>query len=189
VPVPKYVRLPRATYATTKVPHNASAKLEGQMPFTPIDLVMKRVEKFGESDSALFTELLYAGEIIVKITTAALVASTEDDREGHRYRLLHALVRADGIGEWASKLEDALTGSASQHLAAALADDRRAAARLSIASIRKPHGASRSSPAKQMVRGQQHRKFTVAGVRLFAHRVSSRQDMIFEGADVRALLA
>jgi hypothetical protein len=95
------------------------------MPFTPIDQVMKRVEKYGDSDSALFTELIYAGEFIVKITTAALVAAIEDDREGHRYRLLHALVRADGVGEWASKLEEALSGPASQHLAAALADDRR----------------------------------------------------------------
>jgi hypothetical protein len=95
------------------------------MSFAPIDQVTKRVEKYGDSDSALFTELIYAGEFIVKITTAAFVASIEDDREGHRYRLLHALVRADGIGEWASKLEEVLTGPASQHLAAALSDDRR----------------------------------------------------------------
>jgi hypothetical protein len=95
------------------------------MPFTPIEQMMKRVEKYGDSDSALFSELLYAGEFIVKITTAAFVASIEDDRESHRYRLLHALVRSDGIGDWASKLDDVLTGPASQHLAAALVDDRR----------------------------------------------------------------
>lgn len=95
------------------------------MPFVPIDLMMRRVEKYGNSDSELFAELLYAGEFIVKTTVAAFVASIEDDREHHRYRLLHALVRADGIGEWASNLEEALSGPASQHLAAALADDRR----------------------------------------------------------------
>jgi hypothetical protein len=95
------------------------------MPFAPIDLMMKRVEKYSNSDSELFTELLYAGEFIVKMTVAAFVASIEDDREHHRYRLLHALVRADGIGEWASSLEEALSGPASQHLTVALTDDRR----------------------------------------------------------------
>ena len=95
------------------------------MPFAPIDLMMKRVEKYSNSDSELFTELLYAGEFIVKMTVAAFVASIEDDREHHRYRLLHALVRADGIGEWARSLEEALSGPASQHLAAALTDERR----------------------------------------------------------------
>jgi NB-ARC domain len=95
------------------------------MPFTPIDLMMKRVENYSNSDSELFTELLYAGEFIVKMTVAAFIASIEDDREHHRYRLLHALVRADGIGEWASSLEEALSGPASQHLAAALTDERR----------------------------------------------------------------
>lgn len=95
------------------------------MPFAPIDLMTKRVEKNRDSDYELFTELLYAGEFIVKTTVAAFVAAIEDDRESHRYRLIHALVRADGIGEWASKLEEALTGPASHHLASVLADDRR----------------------------------------------------------------
>jgi hypothetical protein len=95
------------------------------MSFVPIDRMLSRVETGGESDYALFAELLYAGEFIIKLTVAAFVASIEDDREGHRYRLLHALVRADGIGEWASKLDEALTGPPSQHLAATLIDDRR----------------------------------------------------------------
>src|SRR5207244_10115823 len=71
-----------------------------RMTFTPIDLMLRRVHKAGsDSDTALFLELLYAGEFILKMTTAAFVASIEDDREGHRYRLMHTLVRADGIGE------------------------------------------------------------------------------------------
>lgn len=93
--------------------------------FAPMDLMMKRVRRYSNSDSELFTELLYAGELIVKITVAAFVASIEDDREHHRYRLLHALVRADGIGAWASALDEALSGPASQHLAAALINERR----------------------------------------------------------------
>ena len=74
----------------------------------------------------MFTEHLYAGEFIVKITTAAFIASILDDRERHRYRLIHGLIRADGIGEWVSKLDESLTGPASQHLTDAAKEDRRA---------------------------------------------------------------
>jgi hypothetical protein len=95
------------------------------MSFLPIARMFSRVEKTSDSDYSLFFELLYAGEFIVKFTVAAFVASIEDDREGHRYRLMHALVRADGIGEWASKLDEVLIGPASQHLASDLSDDRR----------------------------------------------------------------
>jgi hypothetical protein len=75
------------------------------MEFLPIKLMMQRVERFGaQADSLLFGELLYAGEFIRKLTTAAFIAAIEDDREHHRYRLMHGLVRADGIGEWSTKL-------------------------------------------------------------------------------------
>lgn len=90
-----------------------------------MEQMLSRVEKTGDSDYSLFFELLYTGELIIKLTVAAFVASIEDDREGHRYRMLHALVRADGIGEWAAKLDEALSGPASQHLASDLVDDRR----------------------------------------------------------------
>jgi hypothetical protein len=43
----------------------------------------------------------------------------------HRYRLLHGLVRADGIGEWSRALDDALSGPASHHLLSAAKEDRR----------------------------------------------------------------
>jgi hypothetical protein len=95
------------------------------MSFVPVDLIFGRVTKYGaDSDATLFSELLYAGEFIVKITTAFFVASIQDDRERHRYRLVHGLVRADGVGEWASKLDEALTGPASQHLSEFAKEDR-----------------------------------------------------------------
>jgi hypothetical protein len=95
-------------------------------PFVPMDMMMARVRKFGaDSDIALFYELLYAGEFIMKMTTAAVVAAIQDDRANHRYGLIHALVRADGIGEWATKLDEALTGPASQHLTEVAKEDRR----------------------------------------------------------------
>jgi hypothetical protein len=95
------------------------------MAFAPIDRIALRVDRNSDSDFSLFMELLYVGELIVKITTAAFVACIENDREGHRYQLLHALVRADGIGEWASKLDEALVGPATQHLTSDLVVDRR----------------------------------------------------------------
>ncbi len=86
----------------------------------------ERVNRFGsESDTALLYELLYAGEFLLKATTAALAAGIDDDREHHRYRLLHGLVRADGIGEWARAIDEALIGPASQHLGKDFSDIRR----------------------------------------------------------------
>lgn len=96
------------------------------MALRPIALMNDRVSRSREdSDTALFHDLLYAGEFVVRLTTAAIVAAIDDDRDRHRYRLLHKIVRADGIGEWSSVLDDALTGPASQHLVPAAKEDRR----------------------------------------------------------------
>jgi NB-ARC domain len=62
---------------------------------------------------------------VVRLTAAALIAAIEDDRERHRYRLVHSLVRADGIGEWSRAIDDTLTGPASQHIVPSARDDRR----------------------------------------------------------------
>ncbi len=86
------------------------------MPFTPIGKMMERVETNGDSDALLFYELLYAGEFAIKLSVLASVASIEDNRENYRYRFLHKLVRADGIGDWTTAFEDICTGPASQHI-------------------------------------------------------------------------
>ena len=92
----------------------------------PIDLALKRVERAkADSDTALFFELLFIAEFIQKLTIAALIAGVDDERDGHRYRLLHKLVRADGIGEWTQALVDVLTGPASQFLIGTAKEDRR----------------------------------------------------------------
>lgn len=84
------------------------------MWFTPIEKMMERVETNGDSDPLLFHELLYAGEFATKLSVLAAVACIEDNRENYRYRFLHKLVRADGIGDWATVFEDICTGPASQ---------------------------------------------------------------------------
>lgn len=96
------------------------------MAFTPIEMMLARIGRYGQdSDTAMFSELLYAGELILKLTAAGLIAAIEDDREHHRYRLVHSIVRADGIGEWARALDEALVGPASQELSPALSEIRR----------------------------------------------------------------
>ena len=88
-------------------------------------LMLDRLNTFGsDSDSALFHELLYAGEFLIKLTTAAFIAAIDDDSENHRYRLEHGLVRANGLGEWVQALDDTLSGPASQPLAPSFRPNR-----------------------------------------------------------------
>ncbi len=96
------------------------------MSFTPIKKMMDRVRTNGNaSDYELFHKLLYAGEFIAKITIAAFVALIDDDRDNHRYRCEHRLVRADGIGEWAKSISEICTGPTSQHLSPSIRDAQR----------------------------------------------------------------
>ena len=83
----------------------------------PIIRVRERVETGrSDSDTTLSTDLMYYGELVVKLTVAGLIGAVEDDRERSRYRLLHGLVRADGIGDWAKALDDILAGPAARRL-------------------------------------------------------------------------
>jgi hypothetical protein len=78
-----------------------------------------------DSDTSLFLNLLYFGEMLLKVVVSALVAGIGDDRERHRYRQLHKLVRADGLGEWSKVIDEVLTGPASQYLQSQLRDEQR----------------------------------------------------------------
>jgi len=87
------------------------------MTVLPIDRMKERVSVASqESDTALFFHLLYFGEMLLKLITAGLVAAIEEDRERHKYRQLYRLVRADGIGEWSTSIDDILTGPTAQFL-------------------------------------------------------------------------
>lgn len=87
--------------------------------------MMNRVTTNGDTDVVLFYELLYAGEFITKLAAAALVAALEDEREKHRYRFMHTLVRADGIGDWVTAIEELCTGPASEHICSDFGDIHR----------------------------------------------------------------
>jgi hypothetical protein len=79
-----------------------------------------------ESDTSFFFELLYLGEMTLKLLVAELIAGVQDDRERHRYALEYRLVRADGLGEWTDVFDEVLAGPASHHLTAASRESQRA---------------------------------------------------------------
>lgn len=96
----------------TRTPEVASSE-----PFLPFERMRERLRREREeSDYALLQVLLYFGEFATKLTCLGLLACLPEEREGHRYRLMHRLVRAEGIGEWVQALDDLLTGPASQYL-------------------------------------------------------------------------
>lgn len=96
------------------------------MDFRPVELMLGRVERNGhDSDSVLFTEYLYAGELFCKLSVLATIAAIQEDRERYKYNLIHQIVRADGVGEWSRVLDDALTGPASQHFLPGFLEVRR----------------------------------------------------------------
>ena len=99
---------------------------KAQVPFKPMEQMRDRAATAkDESDLALFHALLFYGEALTKSVVGGLIAAVRDDAERNRYRLVHALVRAESIGDWASTLDDVLLGPASQHLAEPAQEERR----------------------------------------------------------------
>lgn len=74
-----------------------------------------RTEK-EDSDVSAFYGLMFLGELITKITVCGVLSGVVDDRDRNRYGFLRELVRADGIGDWASVLDRTLTGPSAQFL-------------------------------------------------------------------------
>ena len=86
------------------------------MSLSSVDRMLETVEMPPDSDVALFYQLMYLGELVTKTIVASLVAMVGDDRDRHRYRQLHRLVRADGLGEWSRSMDEVLVGPAAQFL-------------------------------------------------------------------------
>ncbi|MEG7999875.1 hypothetical protein LAV69_20785, partial [Klebsiella quasipneumoniae subsp. quasipneumoniae] len=64
-----------------------------------IEKIERKVETSkSESDFTFFFNLLVAGEAITKLITLLITASLKNDKDRHQYRILHGLVRANGIG-------------------------------------------------------------------------------------------
>ena len=87
------------------------------MNFVPLKLMLERVDKAKQdSDTAFFFDLLLFGEFLEKTIVSALVAGIEDEKTRARYSQLHRLVRADGIGEWQSVVDEIMGGVSSGSL-------------------------------------------------------------------------
>ncbi|WP_413736520.1 NB-ARC domain-containing protein [Sodalis sp. RH21] len=81
------------------------------------DELIRKVEvSKSDSDFTFFFNLLVAGEAITKIITLIITSTLKKDKDRHQYRILHGLVRANGLGEWSQAIDDLLTGTASQYL-------------------------------------------------------------------------
>lgn len=79
--------------------------------------MQERIKKSKEdSDTSYFYDLMLLGELFIKFTVSCLIAGIQDDKDRNRYRLIHRIVRADGIGEWSSVLDEILIGVPSQIL-------------------------------------------------------------------------
>ena len=80
----------------------------------PLSRMWNKVENSkNDSDIAFFFDLMYACEQVVKIATFGLIACLDKDPDDNRYRLLQKVVKADGIGEWTSVIDDILIGPSS----------------------------------------------------------------------------
>lgn len=96
-----------------------------------IDQVLERVrDAKSDSDFNYFFSLLLAGEALFKTVTLGLIAALLDDKDRNRYRLEHALARADSLGEWGRVLEDALSGPASHFFLTAARTEQAELARI-----------------------------------------------------------
>ena len=69
-----------------------------------------------ESDFSYFISLLVVGECITKLIVLISIVNLHEDKNRHRYRILHSLVRANGVGDWSKAIDDLMTGTASQHI-------------------------------------------------------------------------
>lgn len=85
--------------------------------FIPLQRMRDRITlDKDDSEIAYFTSILYGYEFAIKLVTSAFVAAINDDADRHRYRIEYNLVRASGIGDWATALNDIFTGPSSAHL-------------------------------------------------------------------------
>lgn len=95
--------------------------------FVPVGRMLERVERGREeSDTAYFFDLLYLGEMLLKLLAVEALAGLQDDRENHRYAQEYRLVRADGLGEYADVIDETYTGPASHHLVPPARESQRA---------------------------------------------------------------
>jgi hypothetical protein len=79
--------------------------------FIPIDRMIERVIRGKkESDTTYGNELLLLGEFVTKLLSVGLVAGIREEESEIRYRLMYRLVRASGLGDWATVIREISSG-------------------------------------------------------------------------------
>lgn len=96
------------------------------MSFEPIEKMWNRVDTARDhSDEAMFETLMLFGEMLTKLVAAGLVATVTEGVDRNRYRQIHRLVRANGIGEWSQVIDEVITGPTSNHLVPQVREEQR----------------------------------------------------------------
>jgi hypothetical protein len=81
------------------------------------DMLLRKINTSkSESDFAFFFSLLVTAEALTKIIALQILATLDEDKDRHRYKILHNLVRTSGIGDWSKAIDELLIGTASQYL-------------------------------------------------------------------------
>lgn len=87
------------------------------MTFLPFEKMWDQIEiARDDNDMSLFMNLTYMAEMLTKTVVGGLTAAIDDDRSRNRYSVIYKLVRADGLGDWISALDEILTGTSAQFL-------------------------------------------------------------------------
>ena len=96
------------------------------MAFKPISRMWDRVDTARDhSDEALLENLMLLGEMTTKIVTAGLLAGVNEGVDRNRYRQIHGLVRASGIGAWGQVIDELVDGAVSNHLVPQIREEQR----------------------------------------------------------------
>lgn len=69
-----------------------------------------------DSELSYFNSLMYLGEVITKTTCLFMLSGLSETQKNYKYNQLYKLVRANGIGDWSSSLDELLTGPSSQEI-------------------------------------------------------------------------
>lgn len=82
-----------------------------------LEKIWDRIEQEkNDSELAYFISLMYLGEVITKFSCLFMLSGLNDSQNNYKYNQNYKLVRANGIGDWSSCLDEVLTGPSSQEL-------------------------------------------------------------------------
>src|ERR1039458_10300436 len=98
-------------YRASHISRVRGTRAAGGIYMRPLASMWNRIDiTRSNSESVLFYDLMFLGEMITKLIVVGLIAEVEDDRARQRYAIEHTLVRADSIGDWVKALDKLTKG-------------------------------------------------------------------------------